>query len=119
MSRLPRFPQFLAVAAVSFPGHREIYRCNGEQPEKPLPVIASMSLQLAIPGWVALQQSPLALRQLTRSWHGRDLMKEKTEHIIPGYSQSKNCKGCPETKCKGCSETRHGFRVLGRSSAPE
>ena len=42
-------------------------------------LIASMSLQLAIPGWVALQQSPLALRQLNRSCQNSRLVG--TENI--------------------------------------
>jgi len=57
------YTALFATARVSFSGHREIYQGNGEQTDAHSPLIALMSLQLVIPGWVALQQSPLALHQ--------------------------------------------------------
>jgi hypothetical protein len=41
-------------------------------------LIASMSFQLVIPGWVALQQSPLALRQPNRSCQNSRLIGTET-----------------------------------------
>jgi hypothetical protein len=78
--------------------------------------IASMSLRLVIPGWVALQQSPLALRQPSRSCQNRRSIKRGSIVITPfsiRFLQTKNCKGCPGTKCKGCLGTGHGFRLVG------
>ena len=52
-------------ARVSFFRHAEIYRSDGEKEpaEAGSPTIVSMSLQLAIPWRVALQQSPPPLHQ--------------------------------------------------------
>lgn len=52
-------------------------------------LIASMSLQLVIPGWVALQQSPLALRQPNRSCQNSRLVGTENIELPCSERQSK------------------------------
>ena len=85
-------------------------------------LIASMSLRLVIPGWVALQQSPLALLQPSRSCQNRRPIERGRTVIAPfqpGSSKNKNCKGCPGTKCKGCLGTGHGVGLVGWNLSQE
>ena len=49
--------------------------------------IASMSFRLVIPGWVALQQSPLALRQPSRSCQNRRLIERGSSVISPSSTR--------------------------------
>ena len=81
-------------------------------------LIASMSLRLVIPGWVALQQSPLALRQPSRSCQNGRPIERGSIMIAPPIRllQTKNCKGCSGTKCKGCLGTGHGVGLVGWTS---
>jgi hypothetical protein len=82
----------------SFSWHGEIFRCNGEQCKPAPQLIASMSLQLVIPGWVALQQSPLALRQLNRSCQNTRLVgTEEHRAALPreAIQNSKTVKDVP------------------------
>lgn len=50
-------------------------------------LIASMSFRLVIPGWVALQQSPLALRQPSRSCQNRRLIERGSSVISPSSTR--------------------------------
>jgi hypothetical protein len=89
---------FCASPSPSFSWHGEIFRCNGEQCKPAPQLIASMSLQLVIPGWVALQQSPLALRQLNRSCQNTRLVgTEKHRAALPreAIQNSKTVKDVP------------------------
>jgi hypothetical protein len=69
-------------------------------------LIASMSLRLVIPGWVALQQSPLALRQPSRSCQNRRSIERGNIVIAPFQSASykpKTVKDVPVQNVKDVS----------------